>query len=287
MKEGKKRFNKIVSLVLAAVMMVSIFAVTTPQEVEAASTPQFKKTGSSKVTIKDSQCYRVTGKANYIKFKAGATGYITVKITGNSSMTSQPSGYLTLCNNKKKTLGTKQELFVTGDSKSWAYTRTYGIQKGKVYYFKVESYGGVKLNATVKAVKKNAATSRAKAKNLSKNKAVNGVLIAGDKKADWYKIKVTKSQKVKISWSAKTNGVTKSGNGNASGIKMTFYKSNGKMFTNNAYDYVSPAYSSTWIQFYRKYTYSSQKLGLEPGTYYIKIEPYTKTSSGYYTLKWK
>ena len=45
MREGKKR-NKIVSLVLAAFMMVSVFAVATPQQAEAAGELSLKGKGT-------------------------------------------------------------------------------------------------------------------------------------------------------------------------------------------------------------------------------------------------
>ena len=66
MKEGRKS-NKIVSLVLAAIMMVSVFAVSTPEQVQAAGELSFKGSGTSTVAITDDECAYVTGKENFIK----------------------------------------------------------------------------------------------------------------------------------------------------------------------------------------------------------------------------
>lgn len=286
MKERKKCFHKIVSLVLAAVMMVSVFAVSAPQEVEAAGL-SFKGTGTSKVAIKDIDCYGATSKANYIKFTSKVNGYITIKITNNSNY-EDPYGYITFCGGKKKALGVTREYFDTLGSKSYSYTRTYGVKKGATYYFKVESSAGVKINATVKSVKKNAGTKKSNAKTLSKGKTVNGYIVAGSKAADWYKIKLTKKQQLKLIYTAKTNGTLVSGNYvyyNKNGIKISLYKSNGKPFTNDSI-LVSLANSSNTATYYRE-DYYGKKYGLDTGTYYIKVERYNNTSSGFYTLKWK
>ena len=81
MKEGRK-FNKIVSLVLAAVMMVSVFAVTTPQEVEAASTinKEIKGTGTTTVRIAKKDSYAYSNKETLIKFKPKKNGYVDLHL---------------------------------------------------------------------------------------------------------------------------------------------------------------------------------------------------------------
>lgn len=278
MKE-KRLFSKVVSLALAAVMMFSVLTVVTPEEVSAADTT-ITGSGTRTVTITDEQSYEFTGQETYIKFKAKATGYVTVKATNVSALYTDTYGGISLCSSNKKVISEADERYYTEYNDSLYYTMTYGVKKNTTYYLRVKAMGGTKITATFKTVKKNAATKRSKAKTISKNKSVKGVIIANDKKADWYKIKLTKSQQLKLSYSAKTDGSSK-----YSGIKVTFCKSNGKNFLSNSYDWVSRSNPSSWMKFYRQYS-NGKKTGLATGTYYVKVEPYTKTSSGYYTLKW-
>lgn len=284
----RKVFNKLASLMLAVVMMVGVFSAVSPQQAEAAAKAKsFKSTGTSSVTIKDSECYNSKGNRNvhWIKFKAGATGYVTIKMKEASKNYSYSAGYITLCNSKKSAIGQKKEYWQTNSSYNLQKTKTYGVKKGKTYYFRVECAAGAKLTATVKAVKKSTANTKAKAKSLAKKKAVTGVMIAGENKADWYKIKLTKSQILKLTYSAKT-----SGENDYAGIKVSFYKSNGKLFINSgtkrSVDWVSPLNPSSWMRFYRTVNYV-QKIGIPAGTYYVKVERYDKYSSGYYSLKWQ
>lgn len=292
MKEGRKS-NKIVSLVLAAIMMVSVFAVSTPEQVQAAGELSFKGSGTSTVAITDDECAYVTGKENYIKFKPSKTGYVTVTIKNNSTAASGgAAGFLTFCNGSKSSLGQNQEYFDTIGEGSRYYTRTYGVKKGKTYFFKIKSVGGVKITAKAVSVKKGTNNSRSKAKTLGKNKTAKGVIIAGENKADWYKIKVTKRQQVKINYNVKTNGAQYS-NGTVSyynGLKIALYQKNGKPFAdgNNYYalaNVKNPKDVDGPYYLYNSYTY--KKSGIDPGTYYIKVERYNRTSSGYYTIKWK
>ncbi|WP_031200991.1 hypothetical protein [Eubacterium sp. 14-2] len=289
MREGKKR-NKIVSLVLAAFMMVSVFAVATPQQAEAAGELSLKGKGTSTATISDEECWGATEEANFIKFKSNVTGYVTIKISNNSSLVSGGAyGYITLNKSKTSALGQTREYFDTSKSSVY-YTRTYGVKKGSTYYFKVESVGGVKVKATVTSLNKGSNTSRGKAKTLKQNKTAKGVIIAGDKSVDWYKIKLTKKQQLKLSYSAKTNGLAVS-NSSAyctSGIKVTLCKSNGKPFISgsNNYDAMNLKYPKDTTTYFLENQYGARS-GINPGTYYVKVERYNKTSSGYYTLKWK
>lgn len=297
MREGKK-CNKIVSLVLAAVMMVSVFAVATPQQVEAAEDLSFNGKGTSTATISDEECWGATKEANFIKFKSNVTGYITIKISNNSSVVSGGAyGYITFNKSKTSALGQTREYFDTSESATRYYTRTYGVKKGSTYYFKVESMGGVKVKATVTSLKKGSNTSRGKAKTLKEGKTATGVIVAGDKTVDWYKIKLTKKQKLKLTYSAKTNGAVLSSSGTSiyynNGIKFTLCASNGKPFVSGSNNYdlanlkVSKDSTSYYIEETRNGIPTGRTFGIDPGTYYVKVERYNKTSSGYYTLKWK
>lgn len=279
--KGNKLFSRVASFMLAMVMVLSVFAVV-PTEVAAAE-KSFKSTGTSSVTLTDDEVWDVNTNSvapQYIKFKAKNTGYVTIKMT-NASTLDYANGYLTFCNSKKKALNAASEKWDTSYDKAAYYTRTFGVKKGQTYYVKIESVYGVKVTATFKKVTKSNNSSKKKAKTLKAKTTAKGVIIAGDKTADWYKIKVTGNKKVKISYTGKTNG-----DSDYNGIKVSFYDSKGKLYTSNAYDWVSPFTTSGTSKYYRVYSLSGKQTGVEPGTYYIKVERYNKTSSGYYTLKW-
>lgn len=292
MREGKKLFNRIASFVLAIVMVVSVLAITPPKEVEAA-TKSFKSKGKTTATISDKECWYITKKANYIKFVPSVTGYITLNIKNNSTIPGGAYGSLTFCNNKKQAIGRNNEYFDSGapSSKSYQRIKTYGVTKGKTYYFKVQSYGGIKISAEVKGVKKGSNTSKNKAKSLSKNKNVTGVILANDKRVDWYKINLTKKQKINLSYKVKTNGARLSGKSiyYDNGIKITLCKSNGKAI--GGFSLASLKYPSDTVTYYTKVTNKvtgeSWQEGLDKGTYYIRVERYNASSSGYYTIKWR
>lgn len=296
MKEGRK-CNKIVSLVLAAIMMISVFAVSTPEQVQAAGELSFKGKGSSSVSITDNEDYVTTNKASYVKLTPKADGYVSIKISTNSDSRT-PYGFITFCKGNKKPIGVNQEFFNTNSSNSALYNRTYGVRKGKTYYVKVESYGGVKLTATLKTVKKSKSNTWKKATTLKKNKFAKGVIIAGENKADWYKIKLTKRQKLKIIYKSKTNGVDATINEytgvvrsySVGGIRMSLYDSKGKFWPDDSSDYdlatiVKPSGTGSTYQLTDRYTGKAK--GIDPGTYYIKVERHLPTSSGYYEIKWK
>lgn len=285
----RKVFNRVASLMLAVVMMVGIFSAVSPQQAEAATRAKsFKSTGKSAVVIKDSECLNKNGQKNvhWIKFKAGVTGYVTISISVKSSKKRASVGVITLCNKSKKTIGHKNEAWQTNFPYKYGYERTYGVKKGQTYYFKVSCSAGTKLKATVKPVKKSTANSRKWAKNIGKKKTVTGVIIAGEKKADWYKIKLTKKQILKITSATLTNG-----DDEYAGLKVSFYDSKGKLFFNygpgkQSVNFLSPLSPRDNAQYCLRNRYG-YTFGINPGTYYVKVEGYNKYSSGYYTLKWQ
>lgn len=280
--KGNKLFNRVASFMLAMVMVLSVFAAM-PTEVAAADVKSIAGKGTSSVTYTDEETYDPYGyyymAENYIKFTAKNTGYVTVKMT-NASTLGYADGYVALCDYKKAPLNATNEYWNTGYDKAAYYTRTFGVKKGKTYYIKVESTCGVTVTATFKTVKKANNSSKKKAATLNKNKKVTGVIVAGDKTVDWYKIKVTNDkQKVKITYSGKTNGNLTSNDG----IKVTFCDSKGKVW------YSEGAAVSPWVssRTYKAWcTVNGKVTGVGAGTYYIKVERSAKTSSGTYTLKW-
>lgn len=278
----KKLLSKVSGLVFAAAAMFMVTAVASPKDVSAADY-EMGGAGTVSVAIPDESCYEFTGQDAYIKFTPKATGYVTITASNISAIYNDTYGGITLCDGSRRALSELNEIYNTKVSDSRHWTMTYGVKQKTTYYLMVRGMGGTQITASFKKVKKvPAITKRAKAKTLGRGKTASGVIIAGDKKADWYKISLPKSQKVNLSYSAKTNGSQA-----ASGLKVTFCKSNGKNFVANSYDNISRTSPSNKMSFFRRYVGSNKTTGLLPGTYYVKVEPYTVTSSGYYTLKWK
>lgn len=290
MKEGRK-FNKIVSLVLAAVMMVSVFAVTTPQEVEAASTinKEIKGTGTTTVRTAKKDSYAYSNKETLIKFKPKKNGYVTLKFTSSDNA----YGNITFCNGKKQTLGVKNEFFYTDALYTYENNRVYAVKKNTTYYFKVKSSGALNIKATVTALSKNAGTSRKNAKVLTKGKTKKGIILPGDKKVDWYKINFPGTHRLNLTCKFKPNGITASLVGDniyysaKTGLRVTFCKSNGKKWLSGSSFKVDSIENSIKGQVYGKRDQYGRLYPLEKGTYYVKVERLNKNSSGYYELRFK
>ena len=240
----------------------------------------------SEMCIRD-RCYSGRNlKVNYIKFKPSVTGTVTLKFDCSSSYYNNSKGYVTFCNKNKKTIGQKNEIWRNDYAGKIYNTTTYGVKKNTTYYFAVQCNAGTKITATVKAIKDSSASSKSKAKTLSKGKKVTGVIAYGDSKADWYKIKLTKSAKLNLYYLANTNGTNEK-----NGFKITFYNKDGKVFSGkNNGKKVSAISKVTRLYpedgWYISLANGGTKFDLPSGTYYIKVERMSKASSGSYTLKW-
>lgn len=281
MKTRETFFHRVLSMLLTAAMVVTLFTVTAPTEAQAAEL-SFNGKGTSAVTITEDQCYDMIGGSvttNYIKYKPSVTGTVTLKFQ-NASDYPYSYGYVTFCDKNQKSIGQDKEYWNDGYKDKIYYTTTYGVKKNTTYYFAVQCSSATKITATTKAIKDSSASKKSKAKNLSKGKKTTGVITAGDSKADWYKIKLTKSAKLKLSYEAQTNG-----SNNANGFKITFYDKNGKMWTSNSYSNITRSNPKDGWDIYMKSSYGS-KHNIATGTYYVKVERMSKASSGSYTLKW-
>lgn len=297
------KIRKICQKMISFILMLAMTAACLfhlPEETFAAETEKsFSRMGTSTVLLQESG-------TQYIKFKSNVTGYITLKIAGVSNITGTVAeARVTFCDGSKNALGQKNEYLTTNEQlaeryrlallkynidfkKSSCYTRTYGVRKNTTYYFAVKTKDPIKVTAVVKSVSKGNNTTLKTAKSISKNKKQEGVIIAGDKKADWYKLKLKKAGKIQLDYTAKTNGSIVLPD-NKCGIKISFYKSDGTLFyvngSNTSEDYLSSVVSQSWCRFY-KVNSTGSKIDLPAGTYYVKVERLTKKSSGQYTLKW-
>lgn len=192
---------------------------------------------------------------NYFKFKATQTGYV-------SAFSNKDNAYsvkVALCNDKKKAYS---------DDTAVGYAPSYGVTKGKTYYFKVKSSynssGGYLFKVKNYKVSEKSGKSKSKAVSLKKGKTANGTLQAGSSQADWYKLKLTSKKSVKILWKAKTNDT----------MKVTIYQG-GRTIGTRSLIYSNSSYT---LQSYGKWS---------KGTYYIKVYRGNSKSSGWYSLNWK
>lgn len=186
-----------------------------------------------------------------VKFKAEKTGLLNVTQFNNTSF------YITLLNSKKKALSPSDF--------NWGRTNSYAVKKGSTYYFRLNASIGsddrsISYSIAGASAPKN--TSKKKAITLKKNKAKSIVLLSGDKKTHYFKIKMTKKKKLNLSF-------TTAGHGDFSydlikGSKRVAISRSG---TNGPVKSVSK---------------------LKKGTYYFRIKLNTKSkSSGRFTLKLK
>lgn len=206
--------------------------------------------------------YTVSGKDMYIKYQAKAAGYITIAPKVGS-------GYVTLCNSKKKELSGQKTLNAnTSDASSKKVT--YGVTKG-TYYIKVKTYDlQFSLNMKLTKVSEKSGASKSNARTISAKKTYKGTIVAGKQTVDWYKFKLTKSSKVTIDFNGSTN----------SRFKITVYKGSKNMGSSDASDDFKVK-----LQSVRQFT--SKRVKFAKGTYYVKVERANTQSSGYYSLKWQ
>lgn len=219
---------------------------------------------------------------------AGAVYHkITVKKTSTLLVTgSYTNGYyskgmrVALCNSKKKSLEVSSKGSAVNLANYNADTfnglACYGVKKG-TYYIKVT---GVPANDTYmlivypQACTDKGGSTKAKAATISHNKAMLGVMCAGESasKADWYKFKVTKKKVLNLYYETAGTG------------KFTLYLY-GPSFKNGIkVDSLMNASGS----YYSKR--GSSKLKVATGTYYLKVVRASgsyKKACGVYELKWK
>lgn len=200
---------------------------------------------------------------SYVKIKPTVNGYISIYPYGGQYYGS--SFTVTLCNSSKKAL--TDDEYISAGSKYFGKT-AFSVKKNTTYYLRVK---GVYDRAAVKyvqtGVNEKSGSSKKKAVTVKQNKTIKGTIAVNDSKADWYKIKVPKTKKVKIYVS-----------GNASGsLRMQVYKSNGKKY----------GYENTFLSDNNQSRTLESNGKMTKGTYYIKIYRANSKSSGNYSLKWK
>lgn len=279
MKKGKLQYLwKIFCLIF-------IFAGMIPSE--RVSAANFNST--STVAIPEESSYAVTGVYTWIKYKAPDNGYITVTASPglpknavshtDTTVTIQDpatglqstiprtyaQGKWCLYNSKKNTALSSNDTFRTNSTQSADLTQTYGVKKNTTYYLRVSSNSNLSIKCKFTKVSESSGSKKSKAKSIKKNKTIKGIIAAGDKTVDWYKIKLPKKQVLHIYFSGRTNDK----------LKITFSGT----YLKTAKKYIVRGNTKT------QHTYTTERA--QPGNYYVKVERNNTKSSGYYTLKWK
>lgn len=199
----------------------------------------------------------------YHKLKVKSSGALVV--SGNTVYSWGTSGIsVVLCNSKYQVIDSSSYgSFVNATNEK---AQVYGVKKG-TYYLKVSGRTNYILATGFKSWTDKGGNSKNKAKTIKINKTVKGVMPAGENKADWYKFKVTKNKKLKLTISEEGNG----------GVQFTVYgpgisKSGSSISCYNAG-------KTTWL------SRGSKKVKASKGTYYIKVTRTSKKTSGVYSVK--
>ena len=225
---------------------------------------QFKETP----TLKASKSYSINpadSKQNYyVKIKPSKTGYITFSISKDLS------GYITLCDSKKKALC--KESWIYGNSSYSKYV-TFAVKKNTTYYIKMRSSDSIfSTKYSFKAVTEKSGSKVKNAVSFKKGKTVSGLILPGESKKDYYKFTLSKSQTVKL----KIKGNVSSGS-----IQIKIY-SDSKL--------KKSAGSTSIYNYGHSITLTSGTFGktgkLSKGTYYIVVQRTDKYSNGNYSIQW-
>lgn len=251
---------------LAAICALALF----PKKALAAET-EYNFNKNKSITIAEADSHGVSGKYTWLKYKAKSDGYLTVKMSNPESAVSNAKGYIALYNGTKTTPLSSKSIFYNteyGDRAYW-YQISFGLKKGQEYSIRVMGENAVKLSRTFTKVTDKSGESKTKAAGLSKNKARKGLIPAGIGSADWYKIQITKRQKLRLYYNVKTRGC----------FKMSVYFGKQMIMSRN----IRNTEQQRKITIYLK---NSSSAGMVLGTYYIKIERADSSSSGFYKIKW-
>lgn len=254
------------------VVGILLLAAAVPQRTAAA---ELSFPASATVQLPQEGCSPDPYSDTWIKYKAKSTGYITILVQSLPQTTlTEPatddvvcdaSGEFQLYNAKKDTALSDVKYYLTAGGNPSDYSMSYGVKKGVSYYVRIRTNAAVSVSCSLTKVSESSGNKQSKAKSIKKGKTIRGIIPAGDKTADWYKIVVPKKQTLHIYFSGLTDHK----------LKLTFSGT----YLQTAKKYIYYGVSSL------QHTYSTERV--QPGIYYVKIERSGSKSSGYYTLKWK
>ena len=205
----------------------------------------------------------------YYTYKAPKNGYITIGTSSLIDTTFLPE--VTLCNSKGKAITDPKSNHENTD------TIVYAVKKNTTYKIKVGSkdpYGSQYYQLSLKYTARNekSGSTKQKAVTLKLGKTTSGLVFAEDKASaeDWYKIKLTKKQKVILYYS----GSITSGS-----MLFDVYDAKGKQCA--SYSVVAKVGTQDKDSLKKK----GEGKELSKGTYYVRVKKTRKTASGIYSIK--
>lgn len=166
-----------------------------------------------------------------------------------------------------------------------------GVQPKRFYYIKIWKPENTILGTTtinnlkyqIDFIPSTNGNSRGRARTLSKDKYIKTLVPAGAATVSWYKMKVTKKQKLSITIQSHML------QNNGKNLQIYICNASGKKINNSPIvidGEASAIYKKKYILKYPSTTFGTTAAFPE-GTYYLKVESKTKTSSGSYSIKWK
>lgn len=210
----------------------------------------YKLSKDKKTTVYSRNC----GQYFYLKVIPDVTGVLNIYSTPSSS------GNITLCDSKKEPVSSTQKLEYGVDK-----TFTFGIQKKKTYYIRIESQDALSIKYTTKAYKDTGATSRSNGTLLKQGKTYKGLIYAGRSSESWYRFKTKQSQIISLDMKGFSYD----------GINIAMYDKN--------YNEIMNYTVFTDING----TASLNTGGAYPeGMYYICVKRADSLANGWYSLKW-
>lgn len=226
-----------------------------------------------KVAITDTESFTATNSYVWLKYVPKADGYLTIQVTDAENGIANATGYVTLYDSAKTTVLSSKSIFYNTTYRNNAYWNkfSFGLVKDQTYYFRIKADNAVTLTRKFTKTKDKSGDVSGSALELKKNKYKVGMIPAGISDVDWYRIQLTKPQKLQLYYNVKTNG----------SFRIFIYYGSQLIGTRNIYHTPKA----------RKIIFSlktnDKKTGMKTGTYYIRVERNTTDSSGYYKIKWK
>lgn len=185
-----------------------------------------------------------------IKIKANKTGLLTLSLYNNES------AYFTFLNSKKKPIS--DSLWTWGGSQSIA------VKKNAVYYIRCNASIGDDTRVMSYSIQKASTrknTKMKKAMNVKKNKYAKCLILPGDTKWHYFKIKQPKTKKLNMQFKAYGTG------------RFTYKLIRGS--------------ESAWLNRDEKEEKITSYRAVKKGTWYFCIKMDNKKSSGYFQFKYK
>lgn len=204
---------------------------------------------------------------DWFTFKAAKSGYLTLGCYGIG-------GYLSLYRGNKRLSGRVWISNYEGSTaQDYMKGTFFGVKKGVTYRLRMEPtyIPKQKYSLVVKntAVREKSGKKKSKSSTIKRNQKRTGYIAAGENKADYYKLK-TNRKKLVLRFDGGTNEALR--------LKLTHKSGRVKVSRTMTLNRLNG----------HKYTATAKGSGnAVKGTWYLKVYRYNKTSSGFYTLKWK